>query len=363
MRVDKMDENLPIAENPDATLTPRQRSILKIVVQEYISTAYPIGSSSIRQLGRLGVSSATIRNELSQLEEWGYLAQPHTSAGRVPTVRGYRYFVEQLMEAVDLSAPEQRMIRHQFHQLRMDLDQWMRLTAAVLAHTAQAAALVTPPRTARTQFKHLELISINDALCLLILVLQGGNIHQEMLITRTPISQEVLSQTSNKMNGLLNDLTLTEIKTNTQPELAELSTFEAEVLQRVVDLMQQVERPSTPEIYSDGLINVLRQPEFEDAAKFSQVLEVLEHHSLLESILRRSLDAGGIQIIIGGEGDYEDIDDVSLVLSRYGIEGRASGVLGVLGPTRMSYGRAISAVRYVARLMDSLIADVYGEPC
>jgi len=170
-------------------LTPRQRQILKVLVQEYVSSATAVGSSTIQQLGGVGVSSATIRNELATLEELGYVAQPHTSAGRIPTVKGYRYFVEQLMEEAELPLAEQRMIRHQFHQIRHDLEQWMRLSAAVLARTAQAASLVTPPRAVSSRFRHLELISINDALCLMILVLQDGSIHQEMLVGRRDIGR------------------------------------------------------------------------------------------------------------------------------------------------------------------------------
>jgi heat-inducible transcriptional repressor len=348
------------AIGPERKLTPRQREILKVLVQEYVASATPVGSAVIQQRGQLNVSSATIRSELAVLEELGYVAQPHTSAGRVPTVKGYRYFVEQLMEQVDLPVPEQRMIRHQFHQIRLDLDQWMRLTAAVLARTAQSASLVTPPHAANSRFRHLELISVSNSVCLMILVLQDSSIHQELLLTSTPISQEALSRASNKLNALLYNRSASEIQASTDPELAALGDWEAQVLQRVLDLLQQADRRSISEIYQDGLANVMRQPEFAVAGKFRQVVEILERRTLLESILARILNANGVQVIIGGEGPYEEIEDLSLVLSPYGIKGEASGVLGVMGPRRMPYARAVSAVRYVAHLMDRLIADVYG---
>ncbi len=343
-------------------LSIRQREILRIVVQQHITTATPVGSSAIRVAGQLPVSTATIRNELAALEELGLIYQPHTSAGRMPTVQGYRYFVEQLMEQVDLPVYEQRMIRHQFHQLQLDLDQWMRLTAAVLAHTSQAAAVVTLPRASNVCFKHLEVISVHDTMCLMILVLQDGSIHQEMLATTQPIDQEALSQISSRLNSLLTGCTISEIEESESAELGALRGLEAQVLQHVVSYMQQFRSRAISRLYSDGLINILHEPEFEEASRFRQVLEVLEHRSLLESIFGRILKSSGVQIIIGGGGDYDEIDDVSLVLSPYGIRGKASGVLGVLGPTRMPYGRAISAVRYIAHLMDSLMADVYGEP-
>jgi heat-inducible transcriptional repressor len=348
-------------ELPEVALTPRQREVLRILVQEYVNTATPVGSGTIQRVGRMGVSPATIRNEMGALEELGYIEQPHTSAGRVPTVKGYRYFVEQLMEQVDLPAPEQRTIKHQFHQVRLSLDQWMRLTATVLAHSSRAASLVTAPHAANSRFRHMELISIHDTLCLMILVLQDGSIHEEMLVLTTPIDQGQLSQASNKVNAALVNLSAEEVRDNTRPELADLQGWEAQVLQHIVFLMEQVDHQTVSEIYRDGLVNVLRQPEFVDATKFRQVLEVLEHRNLLERILSRTLSANGVQVIIGGEGRYEEIDDVSLVLSPYGVRGKASGVLGIMGPTRMGYARAISTVRYVALLMDGLIADMYGS--
>ncbi len=342
-------------------LTPRQREILRLLVEEYTASAAPVGSSSLIRIGRLDCSSATVRNELAILEELGYVYQPHTSAGRIPTVQGYRYFVERLMEEAELPLPEQRMIQHQFHQIRLDLEQWMRLTAAVLAHTSQTASLVTPPHASKARFKHLELISINDTLCLLILVLQDSSIHQEMLALSVPIEQDKLSTISNKLNALLGNRSLAEIQESADPALAELNGLEAEVLERVLYRMQQVDRRSVREIYRDGLLHILRQPEFEEVDKFRQIIQILEQNGILEEIVGRILQANGVQVIIGGEGLDEPMDDVSMVLSPYGIKEKASGVLGVVGPMRMPYARVVSTVRYVARLMDTMVENVYGD--
>lgn len=346
---------------PTDALTARQRDILKIVIEEYTAAAVPIGSHTIRSEGQLDVSTATIRNELAVLEEMGYLVQPHTSAGRVPSIKGYRYFVEWLMDQVDLPMPEQRMIRHQFHQLQLNLEQWMRLTAAVLAHSTQAASVVTSPHGNQACFKHLELIVINDSVVLLIVVFQDSSIHQEMLIPPEPVSQDALSMMSNKLNSILGNKSLADYKTSPPGGVNELNGLETAVIQRVLQLMQQCEDNWTSTLYSDGLENMLREPEFIEPGKLSQVVRVLQQRNLLENILARMMGASGVQIIIGGEGEMQSIDDVSLVLSPYGIRGRASGVLGVVGPTRMAYGRAISMVRYMARLMDSMLTDLYGN--
>ncbi|MEA3407829.1 MAG: heat-inducible transcriptional repressor HrcA [Chloroflexota bacterium] len=342
-------------------LKPRQRDILKALVQEYISTADPVGSETVRRVGQLEVSSATIRNELATLEKDGYVYQPYTSAGRVPTVEGYRYFVEELMDEVSLPLPQRRMIGHQFHQMRLNLDQWMSLTAAILAHTARAASLVTPPHAKSAYFKHLELIGINDAICLMILVLRDGSIHQEMLGMADPIDQETLTQTSRKLNELLKNCSAKEIKESDNPELGALEGLTRQVLGRVVDIMESIDCDAITKIYRDGLENMFCEPEFRDAEKMQQLIEIQQHHSLLEPILTGILNSNGIQVIIGGEGPYEEIEHLSLVLSRYGIRDRASGVLGIMGPRRMPYGRAISTVRYVTRLMDDLISSVYGH--
>jgi len=346
-------------ETPD-DLSERQREILKIVVEEYSNGATPVGSLTIRTEGQMEVSTATIRNELAVLEELGFLYQPHTSAGRIPSIKGYRYFVEQLMDRVELPLPEQRMIKHQFYQLQLNLEQWMRLTAAILAHNTRAASVVTTPQGKQVAFKHLELILINDSLVLLVVVLQDSSIHQEMLVPVEPITQEGLSTISYKLNSLLGSSTLAEIHTIPQIKEADLHGFESSVMQRVLQLMKVCQESWTSTVYSDGLENVLQEPEFIESGKLNQVIHVLQQRHLLETILSRMMDVAGVQIIIGGEGSYDYIEDVSLVLSPYGIRDRARGVLGVIGPTRMAYGRAISTVRYMAQLMDELLTNVYG---
>ena len=150
-------------------LNPRRQAVLAIVVQEYIASAQPIGSKTVVEGYRLKLSSATIRNEMKVLEEQGYLTHPHTSAGRIPTEEGYRYFVEHLLPDLSLSVDDQRMIQHQFHQVGQETDQWAQLAAAVLAHSAQMAALATPIRAESCQFKHVELVEVRDGLVLLVL--------------------------------------------------------------------------------------------------------------------------------------------------------------------------------------------------
>lgn len=340
-------------------LTPRQEEILGIVVREYIASAVPVGSNTIARQYGLGVSPATVRNELSFLEREGYLVQTHTSAGRIPSDKGYRYFVQRLMQDSELPPGEQRMISHQFHQVRLDLEQWMKLAAAVLAQTAHSASLVTAPRAPQARLKHLEMIGLSEVTTLLILVFQDGSIRQQVQVLPSPTSQDELTRISNRLNALIGSANAGELRTG-PVSATNLSELERQVVDRVAATLEDLDRRTEREVYRDGLLHVLRQPEFAQVDKFRQVVEVLERRALLESIVAEVLAANGVQVIIGGEGRWEDFENYSLVLSRYGLSGEADGVLGVLGPMRMPYGRAISAVRYVARLMSDLVEEMYG---
>ncbi len=340
-------------------LTARQQTILGLVIREYVATATPVSSKVIVEAYGLGISSATVRNEMAHLEELGYLTHPHTSAGRVPTDRGYRYFVERLLGETELPPAERRMIRHQFHQVGPEMDQWLKLSASVLAQTAQSVAWITAPApTAQRAFKHLELISIRDALALVVLVLRGGTVKQRALTLPRPLSQEELSRLATHLNERFDGLTADGV----MAQLVRLSPLEAQVGELVAEMMGSSDEPARSEVYRDGLINILQQPEFAEGQSARQVFGLLEGSSFLEIILADVLTpaAGGVQVVIGGEGPWEELRDCSLVLSRYGVVSRATGDLGVLGPRRMPYGRAISAVRYVANLMSELIHELYG---
>ncbi len=337
-------------------MTERRQMLLALVIQEYIKKAQPVGSETLAKLD-LGVSAATIRNELAALEEEGYLTHPHTSAGRVPTEKGYRYFVETLMDNLELSPEEQQMIRHQFHQVTLDVEQWMQLSAAVLAHTSSMAALVTAPTAQQTRFKHVELIAISDAVTMMVLVLQAGTVKQQMLYSTDLMEQEELRRIANQLNDKFAGRTASEIKS----QLRGFSGFALEVAQRVQQIIEQMDHRTSREIYRDGLLDILRQPEFIAVDRMQQLLEVLEQRTMLQDLLQSLAPAHGVQVVIGSEGGREELNDYSLVMARYGIEGEASGVLGVIGPMRMQYSRAVSAVSYVSQMLDDLMRRFYSS--
>jgi heat-inducible transcriptional repressor len=336
-------------------LTDRRQAVLGLVVRQHIATATPVGSKTIVEQYGLGISSATIRNEMAYLEEQGYLSHPYTSAGRMPTEKGYRYFVERLMGEVELPLAEQRTIRHQFHQARLDLEQWMRLAAAVLARAAHSTSLVAAPTVAQCRFKHLELIAAHGYRLLLVLVLRGGMVKQQMLTLTHPVAQEELNQVANHLNDLLASLSAYQIVASSY----QLAPLEEQIANLVIEIMEETEARSSGEIYRDGLLNIFRQPEFSEIENVRPIIRVLEEQSLLEAILAEVLNSSGIRVIIGGEGRWDELSECSIVLAPYGEAGRAVGALGILGPMRMRYGRAISTVRYVADLLSDLIYDLY----
>lgn len=340
-------------------ITDRQATILALIIREYIESARPVGSSLLTQKFDLGLSPATVRNEMAALTEKGYLRQPHTSAGRVPTEEGYRYFVQRLMGEPELPAAERRTISHQFHQARGDLDQWMRLAASVLAHHARGASLVTTPRPERARFKHLELINTQGRMVLLVLVLSGGEVRQQMLTLAEPVPQEKLTEAAGRIKAACLGLDAESVTA----QAARLPTLEQEIVLLVADVMHRADSLAGGEVYRDGLTNVLSEPEFAESESARHALRVLEERSYLEEFLAKALSPGvtGVQVVIGGEGGWEELKDCSMVLSRYGVSGYAIGTVGVLGPTRMAYGRTISAVRYVAGLMSDLVFELYGE--
>ncbi len=333
-------------------LTERQEKLLELVVRHYIETGLPTGSKTLVEQFDLNVSSATVRNDFAALTELGYLMQWHTSAGRVPTEQGFRYFVQKLLGDFHLPMDEQQMIRHQFHQARLDLDQWMRLAAAILARTSLGASFVTPPRPSTNRFKHVQLIATQGRLVLMIVVLYGGEIKQQMLTLAEPLTQLQLSQTADRLNALLGNATYDDVRSR----ISQLDTLEQDVTSLILETLERADSRAISDIYRDGLSNIVED------ARTRQAVRFLEERTLLASMLSETqTEDAGVQVVIGGEGRWEELKNCSIILSRYGVMDAFSGTVAVIGPTRMPYGRNVAAVRYVANLMSGFVYEYYVE--
>lgn len=337
-------------------LTQRKEDILRIIIGEHVATAMPVASENIARKHLLGVSAATIRNEMVGLEEEGYINQPYHSAGRIPSDKGYRYYIESLMEDAELPLAEQHLIRHQFHQVENDIEEWIRLAATALSHMVQNVAIVTWPKPIQSCFRHLELISLQEFLALLILVLKEAKLKQQMLTLIEAASQVELSAIANKLNAAYLGLTAPEI----WGKGLKLSPLEEQVTTTTLGIMQAEDRQEYEEPYVEGLRRIFSQPEFSTPEKIRGIMEVLEEKNFLKTIISQALIGEGICVVVGRENREDAMRHCSVIVSRYGISGQLSGAIGVVGPTRMQYERAIPAVRCLTSIMNELLAELYG---
>ncbi len=338
-------------------LAKRRESVLKIIVSEYITTAVPVASETISRNYDLGVSPATIRNDMAYLEKEGYITRPHTSAGTIPLDKGYRYYVESLTKDVKLPMDEQNRIRSQFREADEEFEKWLKLAAAIVARLVSNAALVTFPRFPRSRFRHLELVAIHEFLALLVLVLSDTMLKRQLLSFSEPINQEQLTNLANKLNAAYYGLTSSEIAVKELP----LLSIEEQVAEAVMDMMTDEDELEYDEPYLDGLRLMLGQPEFVGKDRMLSIMELMEAKDWLGSLLSRPLGDKRVQVIIGEENRDKELHDLSLVFGRYGISGRVGGAVMVIGPTRMDYRRAISSVGYVSDVLSDLVSGVYRE--
>jgi heat-inducible transcriptional repressor len=350
--------------HPLGPLDLRSQAILRAVIEEYITSAQPVGSQALVERYGLGVSSATVRNILAELEMAGLLTHPHTSAGRMPTDAGYRFYVESIVDAAPLSAVEQLMIRHQFGQVEFASEHWFRLAATTLAGLTRSAGLATPAKPSAAHIRRVDLVAVNERMASLILVLREGAIKQAAV---TLDEADAIDQTTlNRAAGLLNEHLVDLTAADAERTLAKLDADEPlqrlarRVGERIVRILREYDAASVEELFSDGLLNVMEAPEFAQSDKLRQVFTALENRTFLGELVGSVAGSGRIRVVIGAENPREEMHDVSLVLAPYGRPGRALGVVGVLGPTRMSYPHAIGTVRFVSGLMNELVDHLYA---
>ncbi len=346
-------------------LSQRKQQILRALVEEYIHTVTPVASETLVRKYDFNFSSATVRHELAGLEEAQLIYQPHTSAGRVPTDLGYRYFVEYLMEESALSLDEQRLIRHQFYQVQDQLDQWVRLTASVMARLLHSAAVMTSPRATEGRLKHFEVLSVSDLTAHLVLVMMDGTVKQQRLLLEFPVQQEGLSTLAASLNELFQNKSAAEV--NAIMLQHDFPPVEHLIASTIAHILEQHGDPLGDVFYREGVLNILQQPEYsrmgpeeERNERVRKVMQVLEQNRFLPVLASQLRESDGVQVIIGGENEWDEMRDVSLVVARYGREGKIGGLLGVIGPTRMQYSRAIAVVRYMTQVMNELLSEVYG---
>jgi len=334
-------------------ITDRQASILGMVVDEYVQTAEPVSSKALVYRRRLDVSSATIRNELARLEREGYITHPYTSAGRIPSDLGYRFYVEALMAEDQVGLDERRTVEHQLHQVAGGLDEWLSLTATILSSLVGNVAVVTRPRMESVKLRNAQLVELTRETGLLVTVMDDGRVRQRIMALAEPATQDTLNERTQRLNAQLSGLDAAEIRSRLDSEVA---SGDVATARAIADLVE--EQRIAEETFVEGMNSALRQPEFADVDRMLEAVTQLQAYRL-RSVLEPAGDesVGSTRVLIGSENAEAGMQDWSIVIARYG-DNDAAGAVAVIGPTRMAYHRTIPRVRYVASLMSALLQEV-----
>jgi len=333
-------------------LTPRRGRILKHVIEEYVVTAQPVSSDTLVRKYVPAVSSATVRNELAALEDYGYLYHPHTSAGRVPSDMGYRYYVRWLMGDARLSQMEERLISHQFHQVELDVSEWLTLAASVLSSRVQNPVMIAPPAAQTSRARRIDIVKIGTGVTLLVVILMSGAVRQQVLRTIEDPTTDELGQLASEWNEVLGGRSAREIQ-----QLA-LQTPEPELLAGVIRLLDDADRHPGQAII-EGLSYMAARPEFGTGDRLQPVVEAIERDGVLSSLMEPLLENEGVFVAIGQEQPLERLRECAAILATYGRPDELLGVVGVLGPTRLPYWRAVPMVNYIASLLDRLLEETF----
>ncbi|MDA1097028.1 MAG: heat-inducible transcriptional repressor HrcA [Chloroflexi bacterium] len=336
------------------TLTERQSDLLRRLVEHYVETASPISSSGLVQRDSLSISSATVRHELAELEEAGLVSRPHTSAGVVPTEQGYRHYVEMLLVRSELPAAQQRMIRHQFHQVELDEASWVRLAAATLAQVATALAIITPAQTRHRRLRALELVPLTDMKAILVEVLDGGRVYRVVVEFDSSATASEMETMGHRLSERYVGLTRGEIMALM---VAPVDDLERGTMVAALGLIERADLGLAEEPFVYGFRQVMNQPEFLDIALLRGLLEAIEAGTLLAALRPENLPLGDLRVVIGPEHAREFLYPYGAVVASYGDAGSGQGTLAVIGPTRMPYSTAIPSVRYVAGLLTEIVHD------
>jgi len=338
-------------------MEPRKQDILKAVVREFTVTAVPVGSQALVSRHFFNLSSATVRNELSELADLGYLVQPHTSAGRIPTDRGYRYFVDFLMDMQAVPTQLETFIQGELRSAPADPQALLERVATTVAAVTQNAAIATLPHGPQARLKHVDLVSLEPTEVLVILLVEGNLIRQQIMSVSRPVEQGELSRLANKLNRDL----VGKDRDGLELRLKRLGRgLEKEIVTRLSQTLELFEQGVETLVLHDGVRNLLRQPEFAEASRLHQVLEVLEETRHLATLLQELVGESEMQIVIGSENQATQLRSCTVVLTTYGPTRRIRGVLGVLGPTRMDYGQVVARLQAVARQASERMGEVYA---
>lgn len=340
-------------------LSSRDRKILQAIILDYIQTAEPVGSRTVSKKYKMELSPATVRNVMVDLEEMGFLKQPHTSAGRVPTARAFRFYVDSILEVRQLSKADQELIKKGLAQEKKDINEILKHASSLLSLLSRQTGVVLAPRFGSNVFRHIEFIKLREKKVLVIIVTKSGEVQNRLIEADEPMAQEELDKYSRYLNEIMAGLSLIEAKRKIVEELKkEKVLFDKLSFQALKLSKKALEDEGEGDLYIEGKTNLLKFPEFADLEKMRAILETFEEKTKIVKLLDKALNAQGIQIFIGAENEYSEMKDCSLIAAPYSKENFTLGTLGVIGPMRMDYSTIIPIVDYTARILSKILKSV-----
>jgi heat-inducible transcriptional repressor len=337
-------------------LDKRAQILLKTLIERYIAEGQPVGSRTLSKYSGLDLSPATIRNAMSDLEEMGFIASPHTSAGRVPTPAGYRFFIDTLLVVKELESEALHQLEYRLHP---DNPQRLKQAAALLlSQLTQFAGIVMTPRRRAATFRHVEFLKLSDKRLLLIVVTPEGDVQNRILLTGRDYSPSELSEAANYLNQNYSGQSLEDARTRLHGELHELRQDMIQLMSAALEASNRALAGESEQYVITGERNLFAMQDLsQDMTRLKQLFELFERKTSLLQILDLSLRGHGVQIFIGGESGFSAPDEVSVVAAPYKVEGEVVGTVGVIGPTRMAYERVIPIVDVTAKLLSSALSQ------
>ncbi|HYE81191.1 MAG TPA: heat-inducible transcriptional repressor HrcA [Clostridia bacterium] len=338
-------------------LGTRKRLILQAIIEDYINTAEPVGSRTISKKYLTGTSPATIRNEMADLEEMGYIEQPHTSAGRVPSDKGYRLYVDKIMRQNTVNDAQKEMIKKEFLDTLGEIDRLVKHTSRLLSQMTQYTSIAMAPQLRRTSIKQIQLIKIDHATVLAVIITDAGIVKNSVLRLMQDVKPDALARITNMLNDKLEDLGIEEIENLNLDYMRNNSFGHGEIIEQIVpELIQTLFYSDTAEVYHDGVSNLLNLPEYSDINKARSFLNTMEERDLLFRVLNDAKE--DVNVSIGSENKLEQFRDCSLITATYKINGKTIGSIGIIGPTRMEYSKAISIVECMTNNLSDILTKI-----
>ena len=335
-------------------LNERKLKILKAVIQNYLETGEPVGSRTISKYTDLNLSSATIRNEMADLEELGYIVQPHTSAGRIPSDKGYRLYVDMLMQDKEQEVTE---IKEQMLEKADKMDQLLKQAARVLANSTNYATMVSAPVSAKNRLKFTQLSQVDEEQLIAVIVLEGNIVKNQILKVDEELDSETLLKLNMLLNTTLNGMAIDQITLGLIAKLKEQAGIHSGVISDVLDAVANViQLEQDMEIYTSGATNIFRYPELSDKQSAQEIISAFEEKQQLSELVTQTLssDSKGIQVYIGNETPVQNMKDCSVVTATYELGEGMQGTIGIIGPKRMDYERVMDTLKTLQTERDTI---------